>query len=102
MEEIADKLYIIKKYIKDLHGHIAYVATRSINELIHFGISLCQSVKYLHNQENPIYHRDLQPSNLTLKENTVNLIDIQQALLIYCKQASTTAVTKFQNSRDFE
>ena len=82
-EEFADSLCIIEEYIQGetLYEHISYVGTMSVNELIHFDISLCQPIKYLCNQENPIDHSDLQPGNLILKENTVNLIDFDHALL---------------------
>lgn len=82
-EEFADSLCIIEEYIQGetLYEHISYVGTMSVNELIHFDISLCQPIKYLCNQENSIDHSDLQPGNLILKENTVNLIDFDHALL---------------------
>ena len=64
-----------------MNKRISYVSQMFVNELIHFDISLCQPIKYLCNQENLIDHSDLQPENLILKENTVNLIDFDHALL---------------------
>lgn len=81
LEEANGKLYIIEEYKKGitLYERVENIGTMSFKELINFGISLCQPIKYLHNQKYPIFHLDIQPRNLIIHNNTVSLIDFDHA-----------------------
>ena len=54
----------IKK--KTMNKRISYVSQMFVKKLIHFGMSLCQPIKYLDEQK-PIYHRYLQSIDLILE-----------------------------------
>ncbi len=54
----------IKK--KTMNKRISYVSQMFVKKLIHFGMSLCQPIKYL-DEQNPIYHRYLQSIDLILE-----------------------------------
>lgn len=81
LEEVNGKLYIIEEYKTGvtLYERVESIGTMSFKELINFGISLCQPIKYLHNQKYPIFHLDIQPRNLIIHNNTVSLIDFDHA-----------------------
>jgi len=71
--------YTLRRYIegKPLDEYITSMETVDSKEVVDTIISLCDVLKYLHQQPEPIIHRDIKPSNIIInpKNNAVTLID---------------------------
>lgn len=81
MEEAKDYLYIIEEYIdgETLYERVKNVGTLSNEEIIDFGIKLCEPIIYLHTRKNPILHLDIHPGNIIIRKDLVSLIDFDHS-----------------------
>lgn len=81
MEENAQGLYLIEEYIQgeNLYDRIKNLGSMRTKEVIKIALELCEILEYLHNQEIPILHLDIQPANLILKDKSINLIDFDHS-----------------------
>lgn len=74
--------YLMLEYIngQDLRQYVKQNGPQSEAQVIEWGISIAEILKYLHKQNPPIIHRDLTPDNLVLKnDGTLRLIDFGAA-----------------------
>ena len=73
-----DKLYyIIEEYIQgqSLEAFVLRQDCISIDTVIHMALQICDVIKYLHGQPEPIIHQDLKPEHILLCGNRIVLID---------------------------
>jgi hypothetical protein len=71
--------YTLRRYVegKPLDEYITSMETSEPEKVVDSLISLCDVLKYLHSQPEPIIHRDIKPSNIIInpENNAVTLID---------------------------
>lgn len=75
---IDGKSYIVMSYIpgKSFQELVKEGYRFTQNQLIRWGLQLCSALDYLHNQNPPIVHSDIKPSNIMLTpEGNICLID---------------------------
>lgn len=62
--------------------------TFSRNEILHFAISVCEILEYLHSRQPPVIYRDLKPHNLLLQKNgMLKLVDFGSACFLKTEPA---------------
>jgi serine/threonine protein kinase len=74
--------YLALEYIegRDLKTIVQSNGKFSENDMIGYAIQMCEILKYLHNQDPPVIHRDFTPDNLILQNNgRLKLIDFNVA-----------------------
>lgn len=73
-----NKLYIVMDFIDGTSLNILLEQSMTIPEekIVIWAKELCEVLRYLHNQPNPIIYRDMKPGNIMLtKEGKIKLID---------------------------
>lgn len=59
----------------------------SIEEIIEYGVQLCEIISYLHGQEPyPIVHADIAPANIMIEKKKVKLVDFGNAIKLIGKE----------------
>ena len=89
IEEDEHYFYIIEEYVQgeSLKSMLNRQKHFSMEEVIEYGIQLCEIVEYLHNRKPyPIIHADITPGNIIIKEQKVKLIDFGNAITITKKE----------------
>ena len=82
MEEDSHYFYLIEEYLEgnSLYDLIQSQGPFQERDAIRFGRQICSLVEYLHHScDKPILHLDLQPKNLMLWKDTMQLIDFDHA-----------------------
>lgn len=82
MEEDSHYFYLIEEYLEgnSLYDLIQSQGPFQERDAIRFGQQICSLVEYLHHScDKPILHLDLQPKNLMLWKDTMQLIDFDHA-----------------------
>ncbi len=82
IEEDEDGSYIIEQYIEGitLKKHISSNGPIKEEEVIRYGIELCNVLDYLHSAERSVFYVDLKPENIILSEDRLKLIDFGSAV----------------------
>ncbi len=77
VEEDDKSYYIIEEYIQgqSLEAFVLRQDCISIDTVIHMALQICDVIKYLHGQPEPIIHQDLKPEHILLCGNRIVLID---------------------------
>ncbi len=79
-----NSICIIEEYIagKSLSEYLGIKQQLSVQEVIEYGIQLCEVLDYLHHfQEQGVLHLDLKPENIFINEkNQLKLLDFDHAL----------------------
>lgn len=91
---------IVREYIEGQPLN-QYIKDNSLTnqDMIGFGLQLCDILTYLHTQENPVIHRDIKPQNIIVKDDgQIVLIDFDISR-IYQSEAETD--TQFFGTRDY-
>jgi serine/threonine-protein kinase len=73
-----NKLYIVMDYIDGTSLNVLLEQSMTIPEekIVTWAKELCEVLRYLHSQPNPIIYRDMKPGNIMLtKEGKIKLID---------------------------
>lgn len=89
IEEDAHYFYIIEELVqgeslKSMFDRQKYF---SIEEIIEYGIQLCEIISYLHGQEPyPIVHSDIAPANIMIEKKKVKLVDFGNAIKLTGKE----------------
>jgi tRNA A-37 threonylcarbamoyl transferase component Bud32 len=74
--------YLVLEHIDgiNLREHIAQNGPLSEQQVIHYGILMCNALLELHSQHPPIVHRDFTPDNIVLSgEDSIKIIDFMVA-----------------------
>jgi len=73
-----DKYYLVMEYIKGINlGEMFYIAGSECileEEVILWGIDICNTLEYLHSQNPPIIHRDINPFNFIKRDGDEKII----------------------------
>lgn len=89
IEEDERYFYIIEEYVQgeSLKSMLNRQKHFSMEEIIEYGIQLCDIVDYLHNQKPyPIVHGDITPTNIMIKNRKIKLIDFGNSITITGKE----------------
>ncbi|MDR2599341.1 MAG: protein kinase [Oscillospiraceae bacterium] len=74
-----NKQYSIYKYVEGepLDEYLIDMSSVDTKQVVDNILSLCDVLKYLHSQPEPIIHRDIKPSNIiiNIENNSITLID---------------------------
>lgn len=71
-------IYTVMSYIpgKSFKELIEEGMPFTVNQMVRWGMQLCNALNYLHSQQPPIIHGDIKPSNIMLTpEGNICLID---------------------------
>lgn len=71
-------LYVIMDYVegRSLSAVLAADGPQPEDEVVNWGLQLCDALEYLHRRTPPVIYRDMKPSNVMLKPNgLVQIID---------------------------
>ena len=71
-------LYVIMDYVegRSLSAVLATDGPQPEDEVVNWGLQLCDALEYLHRRTPPVIYRDMKPSNVMLKPNgLVQIID---------------------------
>lgn len=71
-------LYVIMDYVegRSLSAVLATDGPQPEDEVVNWGLQLCDTLEYLHRRTPPVIYRDMKPSNVMLKPNgLVQIID---------------------------
>ncbi|UWP10995.1 serine/threonine protein kinase [Collinsella stercoris] len=71
-------LYVIMDYVEGraLSSVLAADGPQSEDDVVGWGLQLCDALEYLHRRTPPVIYRDMKPSNVMLKPNgLVQIID---------------------------
>lgn len=71
-------LYVIMDYVegRPLSAVLATDGPQPEDEVVNWGLQLCDALEYLHRRTPPVIYRDMKPSNVMLKPNgLVQIID---------------------------
>ncbi len=82
MEEDSHYFYLIEEYLEgnSLYDLIQSQGPFQERDAVRYGRQICSLVEYLHHScDKPILHLDLQPKNLMLWKDTMQLIDFDHA-----------------------
>lgn len=82
MEEDSHYFYLIEEYLEgnSLYDLIKDQGPFQERDAVRYGRQICSLVEYLHHScDKPILHLDLQPKNLMLWKDTMQLIDFDHA-----------------------
>ncbi len=73
--------YLILEYINgpDLRQYVKENGALSQIQALEWGIKIAEILFYLHNQDPPVFHRDLTPDNIVLAKEEIFLIDFGAA-----------------------
>src|SRR5262249_22800632 len=74
--------YQLLEYLngQDLRQHVRQNGVRREDEVLAWGIQMAEILKYLHEQDPPIVHRDVTPDNFVLRQDgSIVLIDFGAA-----------------------
>lgn len=91
VEEDEKYFYIIEEYIQgeSLKSMLDRHRKFSLEEIIEYGVQLCQVIEYLHGQRPyPILHSDITPANIMIKNEKLKLIDFGNSVQITGKEQS--------------
>ena len=89
LEEDDKYFYIIEEYVagESLKSMLTRHKKFSLDEIIEYGIQLCEIVYYLHNQKPyPILHSDITPANIIVKNEKIKLVDFGNSIKITGKE----------------
>ena len=89
--------YIIMEYIqgKSLEWYISRKKFFAPEKVIHMGMEIAGTLRYLHDRKPPVYYGDLKPENLVLAENgKLYLVDFGSAVLGYTQEQKICIGTK--------
>jgi serine/threonine protein kinase len=62
----------LKKAVKDLKGRHGQLSEQTVRS---WAKDLLNALSYLHDRESPIYHRDIKPDNLKIRDRRICLLD---------------------------
>lgn len=85
VEEDQKYFYIIEEYVQgeSLKSMLDRHKKFSLEEIVAYGIQLCEVLCYLHGQKPyPILHSDITPANIIIKNNKLKLIDFGNSVQI--------------------
>lgn len=88
------RAYMVLEHLsgKNLHQIVKESGKINEKEAVSLALQMCEILKYLHNQEPPVVHRDFTPENLILgTDGTLRLIDFNVAQTL--DQSATTTGT---------
>lgn len=91
VEEDEKYFYIIEEYVQgeSLKSMLDRRKKFSLEEIIVYGIQLCEVIQYLHEQKPyPILHSDITPANIIIKNEKLKLIDFGNSVQITGKEQS--------------
>lgn len=89
VEEDQKCFYIIEEYVQgeSLKSMLKRQKKFSLEEIVSYGIQLCQVLCYLHGQKPyPILHSDITPANIIIKDDKLKLIDFGNSVQITGKE----------------
>lgn len=89
VEEDQKYFYIIEEYVQgeSLKSMLNRHKKFSLEEIVAYGIQLCEVLCYLHGQKPyPILHSDITPANIIIKNNKLKLIDFGNSVQITGKE----------------
>ncbi|MEQ8190618.1 MAG: serine/threonine-protein kinase, partial [Candidatus Eremiobacterota bacterium] len=76
----------LETYFENCYGQI------SEEQILKWGINLCDILEYLHNQDPPVIHRDIKPSNLFIRERDRSIVLFNFDFAIRSDRASTKKI----------
>jgi len=76
----------LETYFENCYGQI------SEEQILKWGINLCDILEYLHNQDPPVLHRDIKPSNLFIRERDWSVVLFNFGFAIRSDRASTKKI----------
>ena len=79
LEESKEAMYLVEEYMqgKNLYSRVHEIGVMPYQELVTFALALCRPMDYLHKQS--IFHLDIQPGNLIIKDGQVSIIDFDHS-----------------------
>lgn len=82
IEEDEEGSYIVEQYLEgtNLKDYVEEKGTVREDDIIRYGIQLCELIHYLHFADRPIIYVDLKPENIILAGKTLKLIDFGSAV----------------------
>jgi serine/threonine-protein kinase len=82
IEEDEECSYIVEQYIEGetLKSCISTKGPFRDEAILHFGLQLCDLIKYLHSIDRPILYLDLKPDNIILSGRSLKLVDFGSAI----------------------
>ncbi len=89
VEEDQKYFYMIEEYVQgeSLKSMLERHKKFSLEEIVAYGIQLCEILSYLHGQKPyPILHSDITPANIIIKNNKLKLIDFGNSVQITGKE----------------
>ena len=89
VEEDQKYFYIIEEYVQgeSLKSMLERHKKFSLEEIVAYGIQLCEILCYLHGQKPyPILHSDITPANIIIKNKKLKLIDFGNSVQITGKE----------------
>ena len=91
--------YLVMDYVpgKDLRTHMIEARQSekflSENEVLKWGVQICDALEYLHTQDPPILHRDIKPSNLKVTPSgLVKLVDFGLVKMLAPGEVTITVI----------
>lgn len=85
--------YLVMDYIEgeDLRQRMDRIGVLSESEIINIGLAICEALKYLDSQTQPIIHRDIKPGNIKISPTgQIFLVDFGLAKITPKDQVTTT------------
>ena len=89
VEEDETYFYIIEEYVagESLKSMLVRHKNFSLDEIVEYGIQLCEIIFYLHNQKPyPVLHSDITPANIIVKDEKIKLVDFGNSIKITGKE----------------
>lgn len=79
LEESKEAMYLVEEYMQgeNLYSRVHEIGVMPYQELVTFALALCGPMDYLHKQS--IFHLDIQPGNLIIKDGQVSIIDFDHS-----------------------
>lgn len=90
-EEDDQYYYLIMEYCDGISLKSFMLKEQTILEqnILNYTLQICETIKYMHNQEEPVLYLDFNPDNLIVLENQIKLVDFSNAMY---KSSSQTRI----------